>query len=222
MPPPAWLATRRQSAARRASSGVRAPQDLAHLAHGRVARRLAAQIGVLLRARDDLRVDARELLGEGEVGLVERVGARAVVQVQHAQHAAVREQRHAQRGFDVEPLAHDAEARAVGLAAQPQRAALLGDAAGDPLAEAHADLRPELGLDARRDAHAQLAALLVEQHQRAALGAGHASAISSTRVKSSSVSMVRSTDSTISWSDLEQLGLALAREGRCSPRAASP
>jgi hypothetical protein len=109
---------------------------------------------VLLRARDDLRVEPRELLGEREVVVAERVGARAVVQVQHAEHAALVQQRHRHRRLDVEPLAHDPEALAVGLAAQAQRAALGGDAARDPVAERHADLRPQLALDADRDAHA--------------------------------------------------------------------
>jgi hypothetical protein len=77
---------------------------------------------VLLRARDDLRVEPRQLLREREIVLAERVGARAVVQVQHAEHAAVVQQRHRQRRLDVEPLAHDPEALAIGLAAQPQRA----------------------------------------------------------------------------------------------------
>ena len=47
-------------------------------------------------------------------------------------------------------------------------------APGDALADRHADLRPELGLDSHGHAHAQLAGLWIEQHQRAALGAGHA------------------------------------------------
>ena len=100
--------------------------------------------------------------------------ARAVVQVQHAEHAAVVQERHRYRGLHVEPLAHDPEALAIGLAAQAQRLALGRDAPGDPFAERHADLRPQLALDAHRDAHRELAARLVHEHERAALGARHA------------------------------------------------
>ncbi len=55
--------------------GARRVHDRAHLAHGGVAGRLAAQRGMLLGARDDLGVELRELLGELEVRLRERLGA---------------------------------------------------------------------------------------------------------------------------------------------------
>ena len=139
-----------------------AGEDRADLLDRGIARRLERERLVLLRARDDLRVEARELLGEREVVVAERVRARAVVQVQHAEHAAVVQERHRHRRLDVEPLAHDPEALAIGLAAQAQRPALGRDAPGDPFAERHADLRPQLALDADRDAHRELAARLVD------------------------------------------------------------
>ena len=54
-----------------------AGEALAHGAHGRVARGLAPQRLVLLRARHDRGVEPAELLCELEVGVGEHVGARA-------------------------------------------------------------------------------------------------------------------------------------------------
>ena len=96
-----------------------------------------------------------------------------MVQVQHAEHAALVHERHAEGRLDVETLAHDAERLAIGLAAQPQRTRLLYDASGDAFAHGYADLVPELGLDAHGHSHAQLALCGVEQHHGAALGVGH-------------------------------------------------
>ena len=52
--------------------------------------------------------------------------------------------------------------------------AIGGSAPGDALAEPQSDLGPELAFDADRDPDAQLLALGVERHQRAAVGARHA------------------------------------------------
>ena len=97
---------------------------------------------MLLRARDDLGVEAPELLREREVVVVEGVGARGVVQVQHAQHAAVVHERHAQRALHIAALAQHAELFAVGAAAHLDRARFRRGAAGDAFAELHANLRP--------------------------------------------------------------------------------
>ena len=120
---------------------------------------------MLLGPGDDLGVEGGQLLGEGEVGLAERVGPGAVVQVQHAEHPALVDQRDAEGALDVEALPHDPEVLAIRLAAQPQGARLGGDLAGDALAQRHPDLAPELRLETRGDPHPQLAARLVQQHQ---------------------------------------------------------
>ena len=195
-------------------------QQGAHLAHRAVARGLVAQRLVLLGAGDDLGVQVRELLGELEVRVGEGVGARRVVEVQDAQHAALVDQRHAERRFDVEALAHDAEGLTVRLAAQAQRARVGGHAAGDAFADPHADLRPQLGLDAGRDAHAQLARLGVEQHQRAALGAGHAE-----RDLEHAPEQLVGVDGQVVGLDhlvqrLQQLGLAVALAAAVAPEQA--
>ena len=211
---------RAQSSCRRAASGVLAPSRRAHLAHGRVARGLVAQGFVLLGARDDLGVEMRELLAELEVGVGEGVRARRVVQVQDAEHAAVVDQRHAQRRLDVEALAHDVEGLAIRLAAQAQRARVGRDPPGDAFADPHADLRPQLGLDPGRHPHAQLARVGVEQHQRAALGPGHAER----DLEHAAEQLVGVDRQVVGLDDLvqrlQQLGLAVARAAAVAPEQA--
>ena len=81
------------------------------------------------------------------------------------------EQRDADRGLDVAPLAHDAVRLTVGASTQQEGATVRRHPPRDALAERHADLLPELALDAHRDADAKLPGLRVEQHQRSLLGA---------------------------------------------------
>jgi hypothetical protein len=137
------------------------------------ARRKSSSSVVLLGTGDDLGVQGRELLRELEILLGEGVRARAVVEVQHAEDPALVDQRNAQRGFDVQAFADDAEVLAIRLSPQSQRPGLGGDLARDALANGDADLRPEFGFDARGHPHPELAGLVVEQHQGSALGPGH-------------------------------------------------
>ena len=147
-------------------------------------------------------------------------GARGVVEVQHAEHAALVDERHAERRLDVEPLAHHVEGLLVGLAAQADRPAVGGGAARDPLAEGHADLRPELALDAHGDAHRERAPLGVEEHQRAAVGAGHADRdLEHAREELVGVDgEVHRLDDLVER--LEQLGLAVGRGHAVAPEQA--
>ena len=126
----------------------------------------------LLGARDDARVESRELVDELEFAGAELVLMARVRQVQHADHATAVGERRGDRGLDVVALAHDVEARAVRLAVQQDRALGGEGAAGDALARLHADLRDHLVLDPDRDLDAQHALALVPEHQRAAVGAG--------------------------------------------------
>ena len=83
-------------------------------------------------------------------------------------------QRNAECGLDVHALSGDVEVPAVGLAFQMERPRGVGNVTGDALAERHANLLPQLGLDTDGDLDVELAPDLVEQHERAALGSRHA------------------------------------------------
>ena len=126
----------------------RPTQESLDLADGVVARRLGAQGLVFLGARNDLGVEAGELLHEAQVFGGEGVRARRVVHVQHPEDLPGVDQGDAEGGLDVDPLADEVVGLPVGPAAQVDRVTLGRDPSGDTLAEADADLVPELGLDA--------------------------------------------------------------------------
>ncbi len=149
-----------------------AREQAPHVGLGAQRLRFAHETVELLGARDDARVESRELVDEREFAGAELVLVARVRQVQHADHATGVGERRGDRGLDVVAFAHDVEARAVGLAVQQDRALGGEGAAGDALARLHADLRDHLVLDADRDFDAQHALALVPEHQRAAVGAG--------------------------------------------------
>jgi len=150
-------ATTRRAAA--SASGSRG-EDRAHVLHRGISLGESFSGSCCCARRDDLRVEARELLGEREIGVGERVDARAVVQVarEHAPSC-----KSAPTSADPrQPLAQDPEALAVACA-QAQRAAR-GDA---PAIRRRAAASSRLALMPTATPR-ELAAGLRHEHQRSA------------------------------------------------------
>ena len=121
---------------------------------------------------DDQRAGERgELLDEAQVGFGQGGRIAVMREVQDAERFASVAEGHGECGFDVRAFAHELKGARIGAARNANRRAVRGHASRDAVAQRHADLAPELTLDADGHTHAQVARLGVDQHHRAGVRA---------------------------------------------------
>ena len=174
IPPPSRSAIRSTEVVEPIDQGRGSRKSLADLANRVVTSSLASKRLVLLRPGDDLGVQPSQLLGEFEVVFGEGVRPLAVMEVEDTEDLAFADQGNTERRLHVESFANDPEALPVGPSAQADGAGIGRHAPGDALSKGDLDLGPELRLHADGDADRQQLGLRIQEHQRAAVRAGHA------------------------------------------------